>query len=103
MVLTELVGPIGFTRFLCPWCQTRCQIRSVGKISDKNYSVSTIVPREAVDAIDKRRAGQSMTRSKYVSLIVSKWLADGCPAVNEADRAIRALNGPAGKSLRKTA
>lgn len=32
-----------------------------------------------------------MTRSKYVALIVSKWFADGCPAVNEADRAIKVM------------
>ena len=42
-------------------------------------------------AIDARRAGQTMTRSKYVGLIVSKWFADGCPAVNEADRAIKVM------------
>jgi len=65
---------------------------AVGKISEKNHSVSTIVPKKAVTVIDARRAGQSMTRSKYVSLIVSRWLADGCPPVNDADKAVRTLN-----------
>jgi hypothetical protein len=63
----------------------------VGKIASSNHSVSSILPVEIVAEIDSRRSGQSMTRSKYLGLIVAKWFADGCPAVNEADRAIKVM------------
>ena len=63
----------------------------MGKIASSNHSVSTVLPKDIVAEVDARRAGQSMTRSKYVSLIVAKWFADGCPAVNEADRAIKVM------------
>lgn len=73
---------------------------AVGKISTSNHSVSTILPVEIVSLIDSRRDGQSMTRSKYVGLIVAKWYADGCPPVNEADRAIKVMRA-ASKPVRK--
>lgn len=65
----------------------------MGKVANTNLQVSAVLPKEAVVVIDTRRAGQSMTRSKCVSLIVARWYADGCPPVNDADNAIRTLHG----------
>jgi hypothetical protein len=67
----------------------------VGKISSSNRQVGVVLPVEVVSAIDSRRDGQTMTRSKYVGLIVAKWYADGCPPVNEADRAIKVMRAAA--------
>ena len=64
---------------------------AVGKISSSNRQVGVVLPFDVVSAVDSRREGQTMTRSKYVGLIVSKWFADGCPPVNEADRAIKVM------------
>ena len=64
---------------------------AVGKVSSSNRVVAAVVRAEIVSAVDSRRLGQSMTRSKYLGLIVAKWFADGCPPVNEADRAIKVM------------
>lgn len=65
----------------------------MGKIASGNTFIGAVVRREIVAEIDRRREGQSMTRSKFISLILARWLAEGCPPVNDADRAIIVLHG----------
>jgi hypothetical protein len=64
----------------------------VGKISSSNRQVGVVIPADTVAVIDARREGQTMTRSKYVGLIVARWYAEGCPPVNEADKAVKTLS-----------
>jgi hypothetical protein len=66
----------------------------VGKIAKTNVSVSTVVRKELVAEIDRRRTLLNDTsRSEFVALIIEWWFAKGSPAVNEPDRMMLVATG----------
>lgn len=63
----------------------------MAKTSLKKATICSVVDQRILDAIEQRRAPLTLSRSAYLSLILQKWLTDGCPAVSSADGAILEL------------
>jgi len=66
----------------------------MGNVAAGNVQISAVVRQEGVTAIDERRGKLSLSRSKYLSLIIEKWISDGCPAVSKADHLLQMVSLP---------
>ena len=56
----------------------------------RNPQINATVTPDLEQVISERAAALHLTKSKFVSLLIEKWEADGCPPISPAD-AITAL------------
>ena len=65
----------------------------MGNIAPTNKQVGVVLTKSLVEKIDERRVSLSMTRGKFIALVLENWESAGCPPVNKADRALLVLEG----------
>lgn len=54
------------------------------------------LPNEVIAEITERGDAIGQKKGKYGALIIMKWYAEGCPPVNDVDRAMTILRGKRG-------
>lgn len=63
----------------------------MGKNKEGRGTVSGVVDAGAIELIDQRRVRLNLSRSKYLSLIVQRWMDEGGPPVSPAEKTIAEL------------
>ena len=58
-------------------------------IGKDKKSIGTAIAVNIHDLIEERAISIGISKSKYVGLILDKWVEDGSPPISSADRAIK--------------
>lgn len=56
----------------------------------RNPQVNAVLPSFIHEEINKRAIARDVSKSEFASKIIQKWYADGCPPVDDIEKALGA-------------
>lgn len=56
----------------------------------RNPQISVVLPTFIHEEINKRSTTRDVSRAEFASKIIQKWFADGCPPVDDIEKALGA-------------
>ena len=76
-------------------CKIKCfllQVCHSNDVSKRNPQICSTLPAFIDDEITQRAKLRDVSKSEFASKIIQKWFADGCPPVDDVEKALGAGN-----------